>query len=112
MRADEGMTLDERRKYLGQMMKRYRAADRAGRGALLTEMEVVTGLHRQHLVRLLAPGGLIRRRRGKQRAREYGAAVDDVLRVVWESLDYVCAERLTPALLPTRSIWRDLGNCG
>ena len=101
MRADEGMTLDERRKYLGQMMKRYRTADRAGRGLLLTEMEVVTGLHRKHLVRLLAPGGLIRRRRGKQRAREYGAAVDDVLRVVWESLDYVCAERLTPALLPT-----------
>jgi hypothetical protein len=101
MRADEGMTLDERRKYLGQMAKRYRAADRAGRGALLTEMEAVTSLHRKHLVRLLAPGGLLRRRRGKQRARAYGAAVDDVLRVVWESLDYVCAERLTPALLPT-----------
>lgn len=101
MRADEEMTLDERREYLGQMAKRYRGADRAGRGALLTEMEVVTGLHRKHLVRLLAPGGLLRRRRGRQRAREYGAAVDDVLRVVWESLDYVCAERLTPALLPT-----------
>lgn len=101
MRADEGMTLDERRKYLGQMVKRYRAADRAGRGALLTEMEAVTGLHRKHLVRLLAPGGLLRRRRGKQRAREYGVAVDAALRVVWESLDYVCAERLTPALLRT-----------
>jgi hypothetical protein len=86
MRADEGMTLDERRKYLGQRprgtRKRYRAADRVGRGVLLTEMEAVTGLHRKHLVRLLAPGGLIRRRRGKQRARAYGAAVDDVLRVV------------------------------
>ncbi|MCL4545759.1 MAG: transposase family protein [Chloroflexi bacterium] len=107
MRAGEEMTLDERRKYLGQMLKRYRAADRAGRegsrraGRLLTEMEVVTGLHRKHLVRLLAPGGLLRRPRGKQRARAYGAAVDDVLRIVWESLEYVCAERLTPALLPT-----------
>jgi hypothetical protein len=27
--------------------------------------------------------------------------VEDVIRVVWESLDYVCAARLRPALLPT-----------
>jgi len=27
--------------------------------------------------------------------------VDDALRVIWESLDYVCAQRLTPALVPT-----------
>lgn len=101
MRADEGMTLDERRTYLGRMAPRYRAADRAGRGALLTEMEAVTGLHRKHLVRLLAPGGLLRRKRAAPRGRAYGAAVDDAIRVVWESLDYVCAERLTPALLPT-----------
>ena len=31
----------------------------------------------------------------------YGAAVDDALRVIWESLDYVCAERLTPVLVET-----------
>ena len=30
------------------------------------------------------------------RRRRYGAVVADVARVVWESLDYVCAERLTP----------------
>lgn len=101
MRADDEMTLDERRKYLGQMVKRYRVADRAGRGVLLTEMATVTGLHRKHLVRLMAPGGLLRRPRGRQRERAYGPAVDDVIRVVWESLDYVCAERLTPALVPT-----------
>ncbi len=35
------------------------------------------------------------------RRREYGTAVADVVRVVWESLDHVCAERLTPALMPT-----------
>jgi len=49
-------TLDERRKYLGQMVSRYRVADRAGRGVLLTEMEVVTGLHRKHLLRLYGAG--------------------------------------------------------
>ncbi|MDA1349733.1 MAG: integrase, partial [Chloroflexi bacterium] len=35
------------------------------------------------------------------RGRTYGSEVEDVIRVVWESLDYVCAERLTPVLVPT-----------
>jgi len=37
--------------------------------------------------------------------------VADVVRVVWESLDYVCAERLTPALLDTARLlaeWKEL----
>ena len=40
-------------------------------------------------------------KRPRLRRRKYGAAVGDVVRVVWESLDYVCAERLTPVLLDT-----------
>jgi len=98
---DEGMTIAERRKYLKRMQGRYWAADRAGRGGLLDEMAAVTGLHRKSLLRLLAPGGLERGTRRRQRGRVYGHLVDDALRVIWESLDYVCAERLTPALLPT-----------
>jgi hypothetical protein len=99
--AEDAMTIDERRKYLKRMAPRYRAADRAGRGALLTEMEQVTGLHRKSLTRLLAQPSLERRRRTTGRGRTYGPAVAAVVRVVWESLDYICAERLTPALLPT-----------
>lgn len=37
----------------------------------------------------------------KGRGRTYGLAVEQVILVVWESLDYICAERLTPALLST-----------
>jgi hypothetical protein len=97
------MTVDERRKYLKRMQGRYWVADRAGRGALLDEMELVTGLHRRSLVRLLSPHGpgLGRQTRQRQRGRVYGHQIDDALRVIWESLDYVCAERLTPALVPT-----------
>jgi hypothetical protein len=66
-------------------------------------MELVTGLHRRSLVRLLSPRGpgLGRRPPPRQRGRTYGHLVDDALRVIWESLDFVCAERLTPALVPT-----------
>lgn len=95
------MTIAERRTYLNRMWSRYRAADRAGRGEVLTEMEQVTGLHRTSLTRLLSGVSLARRPSPTRRPRTYGPAVVTVVRVVWESLEHVCAERLTPALLPT-----------
>jgi len=98
---DDAMTISERRKYLERMAGRYRRADRLGQGQLLDEMEVMTGLHRKSLLRLLGPGGLVRQPRTRQRGRVYGHLVDDALRVIWESLDYVCAERLTPGLVRT-----------
>lgn len=97
----ERMTVDERRKCLKRMQSRYLSGTREERSRLLDELEVLTGLHRKSVVRLLKGASLERRRRQRQRGREYGAAVDDALRVIWESLDYVCAERLTPALVAT-----------
>ncbi len=101
MLADDEMTVNERRKYLKKMWPRYQQADRAGRGQLLTEMEHITGMHRKSLIRLLARGSLERRKRTTPRRRSYGLDVAYVGGVVWESLDYSCAERLTPTLLPT-----------
>jgi len=97
----ERMTVDERRKCLKRMQGRYLASSREERSRLLDELAELTGLHRYSVVRLLKGASLDRQRRRQQRGREYGAAVDDALRVIWESLDYVCAERLTPALVPT-----------
>jgi hypothetical protein len=96
------MTVDERRKYLRVVAPRYDEAGRSGRSALLTEIAAVTGLHRKSLLRLLHGPTLDRApKRPRVRRKRYRTAVADVVRVVWESLDYVCAERLTPALLPT-----------
>jgi hypothetical protein len=95
---DEQMTIDERRKYLKRMRVRYQQADRRGRGALLDEMEAVTSLHRKSLLRLLGATGLERQPRQRQRGPSYGEEVEQVVLRVWESLDYVCAERLTPSL--------------
>jgi hypothetical protein len=97
----EPMTIAERREYLSRMALRYWPAERREQSRLLDEMAVMTGLHRKSLLRLLRPDGLTRYPRTQQRGRAYGAAVDDALRVIWESLDYVCAERLTPGLVPT-----------
>jgi transposase InsO family protein len=83
------------------MLPRYLAADRPQQSLLLTEMQTVTGLHRKSLLRLLNASSLARQPRSRQRTRTYGAPVDDALRLIWETLDYVCAERLTPALVST-----------
>ena len=111
MTAEEMLTIDERRKYLKRMWLRYRQADRVGRSQLLTEMEQVTGLHRKSLVRLLNGASLERQPRRQQRGRRYGPAVRSVVATVWESLDYICAERLTPALLPTAQHLAPFGEC-
>jgi len=95
------MTISERRKYLARMLPRYLIADRPQQSLLLTEMQTVTGLHRKSLLRLLNASSLARQPRSRQRARTYGAPLEDALRLIWETLDYICAERLTPALLPT-----------
>lgn len=92
------MTIAERHKYLQIQRGRYLAASRKGRSELLNEMQEVTGLHRKTLIRLMNHA-MVRRPRQKQRQRSYGAAVDDALRVIAESLDYPCAERLTPNLV-------------
>ncbi len=111
MVADGEMTIDGRRKYLKKLQGRYQAADRAGRSALLTEMAAVTGLHRKSLTRLLRAPSLERRPRRRQRGRTYGVEVRTVVATVWGRLDYICAERLTPALLPTARHLAASGEC-
>jgi len=102
MPSEERMSVDERRKYLKVVAPRYARAKRRERGELLTEMKEVTGLHRKSLIRLMRMPSLERApKKPRFKRRRYGPAVADVVRVVWESLDYVCAERLTPALLET-----------
>ena len=99
MPTTDEMSVNDRRMYLKQMKKRYVTAPRADRGRLLSEMEQVTGLHRKSLTRLMHARSLERKPRTKQRTRSYGPAVEQVIVRVWESRDYICAERLTPGLL-------------
>lgn len=101
--TEDEMTLNERRKYLKKIWARYLQADRKGRGVLLTEMEAVTGMHRKSIIRLMTSSSLERKKRITKRVPTYGNEVERVVALVWESLDYICAERLTPQLLTTAS---------
>jgi len=97
MSTDDQMNIDERYKYLRRMQKRYMRADRQEQGRLLDEMELITELHRKSLVRLLH-SDLARQPRRQPRGVVYGAEVQEALRVLAESTDYISAERLTPNL--------------
>lgn len=99
MPVEDEMSVSERRKYLKRMKERYVAAKRAERGRLLSEMEQVTGLHRKSLTRLMHAASLERKKRSTPRPRSYGLEVERIIVRVWESRDYLCAERLTPTLL-------------
>jgi hypothetical protein len=98
MPNEEKMSVNERRKYLRVVRRRYLKASKLERGRLLDEMEAVTCLHRKSLVRLMS-GSLERRPRHKQRGCTYGHELDHPLRVIAETHDYICAERLKPNLV-------------
>ena len=98
MTTEDEMTINERRKYLRKMKTRYSKATRQERGQLLDEMQAVTGLHRKSLVRLMS-SSLERKSRTKQRGKTYDSEVSNAIRVISASLDYPCAERLTPNLV-------------
>jgi hypothetical protein len=98
MPEEEKMTINERFKYLRLIKKQYVRADRLERGRLLDDMGAITGLHRKSLIRLMS-SSLRRKPRQKQRGPTYGPEVDHALRVISESHDYICAERLQPTLV-------------
>ncbi len=100
MADSEKMSVEERYKYLRKMQKRYREANRQEKKQLLNEMEAVTELHRKSIIRLMS-GGLQRRKRKRERGPRYKGEVVHALRVIAESLDWVCAERLQPNLVWT-----------
>src|SRR5690554_5345032 len=98
MPKDDEMTVDERYKYLRRLHQRYDGADRTTRAKLLDEAEVVTGLHRKYLSHLMNKPGPIRKPRTHQRGPQYSGQALHAVAVVAEALDWICAERLQPAL--------------
>lgn len=98
MSNEDQMTIDERRKYLRTRKKHYTEANRKVKERLLDEMEQVTGLDRKTLIRLMH-SDLERTPRSRERDKTYGPEVDDALRIIYESADCICAERLTPNLV-------------
>ena len=76
----------------------YLVAGRKEKGALLAGLADDTGYNEKYLVRLLH-GKYKHHPRPKRRGRHYGAVLDDALRVIYETHDGICAERIHPNLV-------------
>ena len=79
----------------------YLAADKAGKGKILSELESVTHMNRFAIIRRL--NQLAVRDPGWEkdhcgRKELYGPRVTEALKEIWELADHICAERLHPQL--------------
>ena len=83
---------------LEALVVRYREAQRAEKGRILTEFAEVTGYHRKHAERLLRGTGRSDRSRARPERRLYDDAVREALIVLWEASDRICGKRLKPLL--------------
>jgi len=95
---EEKLNIDERFKLIRITSRRYGKAGRAEKSKILDHLVEQTGVSRKTLIRRLN-GACVRKRRKRQRGHKYGAGVDDALRVISESCNYICAERLQPNLV-------------
>jgi len=95
------MTINARFEYLQLMQHRYQGADRRLKSALLDEMESITHLGRKHLIALMNGPTLYRRKRARERQCTYDGEVLQAITSLADTLDWICAERLQPALRPT-----------
>lgn len=92
--------MSQREAVTREMARRYRAAPRSGKAAILAELCALTGWHRDHarkaLRQALRPRPAPRPRR--PRPPVYGEEVMEALRKVWAIMDAPAGKRLAPFL--------------
>lgn len=96
------LTMKTRREVIRSLAEQYKnAKSRREKSAILDHAVKVLDCHRKHAIRVLAnPPALTPAKSTRRRPLAYQEALP-VIRLVWEVLDYPCAERLHPVLLDT-----------
>lgn len=99
------MSLQSKRDYLRVQQEQYlRKISRAKKSAVVDEVVRITGFHRKYAIQVLnKPIALSAKKSSRVRQRLYTEALPTI-RIVWESLDYPCPERLHPVLCETAEL--------
>ncbi|MGE5553513.1 MAG: transposase [Betaproteobacteria bacterium] len=100
------MSLKSRKEYLQIARQRYaKAKSRTEKSHLLDEVVQVLGYHRKYAVQILkgSSHALLRTVSKRTRPKLYLEALP-IIQLVWEALDFPCAERLQPVLLETAEL--------
>lgn len=100
-----GMSMRSRREYLGTMCQRYKEASaRVDKSLIIDELVRNLGYNRKYAVHVLNnPIVTLKEPAKRNRPIEYREALP-AIQLVWEALDFPCAERLHPVLLPTAEL--------
>ena len=112
------MTMEQRRAVTGKLAQEYRGGDRRTKARILDTLVGLTGYTRCYagwllrhwgrkywvridgtLVRLVV--GAVRKRVPHPRARTYDEPVVKVLKLIWESFDFMCGQRLAAMIRET-----------
>lgn len=75
---------------------KYLKANKAQKGEILNMITEQTGMHRKSLIRKVNNCSINRKRGGSK--SKYPKQTPDILKIAWESRDYICAELLHPIL--------------
>jgi len=95
------MTMTTKQEVLKDKLADYLAADKAGKGKILTQLEETIHMNRQAIIRRLnqlavRDPGWVKKHSGRK--EQYGPRVTEALKEIWELADHICAERLHPQL--------------
>ena len=99
--VQETMSMSARYEYIRAMRDVYLRADRREKGEILTHIKTATQLNRKYIITCLNDPDLQQHKRSRERGRKYGADVAQAIGSLADALDWVCAERLQPALTKT-----------
>ena len=99
------MSMQSRREYLGTMCQRYKkVSSRAEKSQIIDEVVSALGYHRKYVIQALnCPRITLKKIIKRQRPVKYLNALP-AIQLVWEALDFPCAERLHPVLLSTAEL--------
>lgn len=103
------MTRKSIEEYAEAIRGRYRKASKEGKGKILDEFVLTTGLHRKAAIRLLNRGIKSVGKRRSGRPRKYPAVVLEALKTVWEASDRLCSKRLKPFIPEMLDVLRHHG---
>lgn len=95
--------------YVEAVRGRYFQVSKKEKGKILDEFTKVTGCHRKAAIRLLHRGNQQSTKKKRGRPRQYGIAVAEALRLVWEATDRLCSRRLHPFLPELVTVLRRQG---
>ncbi|MCJ7551894.1 MAG: hypothetical protein MUQ30_19670 [Anaerolineae bacterium] len=99
--VEETMSMSARYEYLRAMRDVYLRADRKEKKSILTHIKSATQYNRKYIITCLNDPDLQRHTRSRERGRKYGVDVAQAIGSLADALDWVCAERLQPALAKT-----------